>query len=693
MQRYVKWLLVMTMATLLSPAAVWAAEGAVHGSFEAGVATVDISDDASRVNEYSTTLPDDDTSAYGKVNLEAESEKLSLGLEGEFYDSDSQSYELEADVARRVMIKSSYGEFTHKLDHDRLDYLNAGVPSGATAASTLNGLGYARTTATGLDAGGGSVNIGSFWAVPNFDWLDANNVTGYIGLGASGQLYAFNPSLPYYNTSMINNAPEAIAWQQIGRASLLGEDFTPSQDFFVVRKEFENEADLKILPNVTIHAGHRLETREGIEQSIGMSKCTSCHITGQARTVDEETEDLKLGATGKFGLLTVDYEFIDRQFENKADDPTRIYDPALSPNPNTQYTPGNSTFDNRLLYDYEVGAIPYDSTPESEKQSHVVKARVDLPGDASVVGSYVKADVESNKYDSAGIALNQSKLTTTYDAYGLKASAKLMKGLTLKLHAKVEEIESDPFSYTLTPMNTTSTASLGGVPDPSFYTDKMRHAAADGETTTVGMDIIYRLARKTTLRLGYDFESLDREEEELGSTDTHTVDASLKTRFGKDISARLAYTFQKIDDPLHNPDASLYVDPYTGLTYFDKDQEPNGAGTIDAVWQPGYLIGNGPTYGTDYYDLRQADMTNLPESVHEAKFSATWSPSVQFSSTLAVRGRFEENELEKSTWEEQTFSPSLSFWYAPTHKLNLTLLYNYLGQRAESKFCQGWYDG
>ena len=134
-----------------------------------------------------------------------------------------------------------------------------------------------------------------------------------------------------------------------------------------------------------------------------------------------------------------------------------------------------------------------------------------------------------------------------------------------------------PFSYTLTPMNTTSTASLGGVPDPSFYTDKMRHAAADGETTTVGMDIIYRLARQTTLRLGYDFESLDREEEELGSTDTHTVDASLKTRFGKDISARLAYTFQKIDDPLHNPDASLYVDPYTGLTYFDKDQEPNGA--------------------------------------------------------------------------------------------------------------------
>jgi len=690
MFNYWKWLLAVSVVSLMAPMPLLAAE-AVNGLtsyIEAGAATVDIKDDKTRVNEYSTTIPDDNTGVYGKVKVDAhEGDKL-IDLDGEFYDSDSMNYELELEASRRFRLNSSYDEFTHWLDHDKLNYLNAGIPSGATAAGTLGSLGYPKTGAQ--DSTG--TTIGAFWEVPDYEWLDSRNVTGYIGKGASGKLYAFNPASPAYKTGMISNAPEPITWQQIGRASMLGEDFVPNKDFFIVRKEFKNEADIEVIPNVTLHLGQRLEKREGTDQSIGMSKCTSCHITGSSKKIDEETKDFTIGATGKFGIVTVDYEFLDRDFNNDANDPTRYYDPALAPNPKTPYTTTNGTFDNRLLYDYEDGALPYDTTPDSEKNSHTFKARVDLPKDTTMSGSYVYAKMESNKQDAVGLTVNKKHLSTTYDGYGLRITAKPMDRLRVNMKLKVEDLDTDSFTYDMVPMNTTSGASLGGPSDPSYYTDIERHAANDGDTLTLSIDGIYRLGRKTTLRAGYEYEDFDRDMSEYGKTETNTLKTSIKTRFGKDISARASYKYVDIDDPLHNPDAAMYIDPNTGMPYYDKDQQL-GDGTIVDGWTPGFQIGTGPSYGTDFYDLRQADMTNQPETINEVKLSTTWSPASSFSATLAFLGRFKENDLSNSSWEEDTYSPSVSFWYAPTEKLNLNFLYNYMGQRTESKFCQGWYDG
>ena len=690
MFNYWKWLLAVSVVTLMTPMPLLAAADTDRptGFIEAGGATVDIKDDKTRVNEYSETIPDDHTGGYGKISLQGQEGSTHIDLNGELFDSDSMNYDLELEASRRFRLDSSYDEFTHWLDHDRLDYLNAGIPSGAKAASTLTSLGYAKTGAK--NAAGET--IGAFWEVPDYAWLDANNVTGYIGKGADGTLYAFNPASPSYKTSMIDNAPQAITWQQIGRASVLGEDFVPNQDFFIVRKEFKNEADIEIIPNVTLHLGQRLEKREGTEQSIGMSKCTSCHITGDAKSIDEETEDFTIGATGKFGLVTVDYEYLNREFNNDASEPTRYYDPALSPNPKTEYTTTNGTFDNRLLYDYEDGALPYDTTPDSEKQSHAIKARVDLPHDTIMSGSYVYAKTESNKQDAVGLILNQSRISTTYDGYGLRITAKPLDQLRVNMKVKVEDIETDHFTYSMAPINTTSGASLGGAADASYYTDLERHATNDGDVLTLGIDGTYRLGRKTTLRAGYEYEDFDRELGELGETETHTLKANLKTRLGKEITARASYTYQDIEDPLHNPDAAMYIDPNTGMPYYDKDQQL-GNGTIVDGWTPGFQIGTGPSYGTDFYDLRQADLTNMPETVNEIKLSTTWSPAVRFSATLAFLGRFKENDLTNSSWQEDTYSPSVSFWYAPSEKLNLNFLYNYMGQRAESKFCQGWYDG
>ncbi len=642
------------------------------------------------MNEYSTIAPDEESVVTGKIKLGGHNDGVVYEIDGDFSGGKDQQFSGELDLNRAFRIKGDFSRFQHQLDHDKLDYLNAGVPSGAAAGGYLkNTLGITPTSVY-TDPLDTSTKIATYWEVPNFDWLSGDYVTGYIGVDPStGKMYALNPANPTVKTGNVVAADPSlgnVVWQQLGRASMYGEDFVPNEEFFIDHKEWMTEADLAVFPNVVLHAGARVETRQGVEQAIGMSKCTSCHITGESKDVDEETKDITLGATGKFGMVTLDWEFLNRQFDNKADDATRTYDPALSPNPNTTYSPTNGTFDNRLLYDYEDGELAYDTTPDSEKQSHVLKARVDLPNDASIIGSYVTAKAESVKSSDTGLTLNQTNLSTSYDAYGLKATAKVTKGLTLKARAKVEKIESDAFSYSLTPMNTSSTKSLGGSIDPDSYTDLDRHSAGDGETTTLALDAIYRLGAKTTMRLGYELEKEDRDESDLGDTETATLKASVRSRLAKGLTARASYMMQMIDEPFMNPDAALYEDPTTGLNYFDKD-------TTDAGYTPGYMIGTGPTYGVDYYDHRSSDMSNLPEDVQELKLASTWAPSANFSATASFRARLEENALKKSSWEQSTYSPSLALWYAANEKLNLTFLYNYLGQSTEAKFCQGWYDG
>ena len=86
MVNYWKWLLAVSVVSLMAPMPLLAAEAAngLTSYIEAGAATVDIKDDKTRVNEYSTTIPDDNTGVYGKVKVDAhEGDKL-IDLDGEF---------------------------------------------------------------------------------------------------------------------------------------------------------------------------------------------------------------------------------------------------------------------------------------------------------------------------------------------------------------------------------------------------------------------------------------------------------------------------------------------------------------------------------------------------------------------------------------------------------------------------------
>lgn len=642
----------LLIATAL-PAAVWAAE--VTGSIEAGAAGVATKDSPLRVNEYSTIRPDDGAGAYGKMDLRVHSGGLGVDVEADVFGSRDQKYDLGIDANRIFRLRSDYQKYQHWLSHDQINYLDAAVPPAQGAP-------------------GSTVTLGP------------NVVPGFIRPAtynpATGQVKAGGP------------APgNALTDQQIGRASVYGEDLTPGLDFNIRYSEWENKSDITLpqLPNLTFHAGYREQKREGIEQSIGMSKCTACHITGQGREVDEETKDYSAGVTGKFGRLTVDYTFLDREFREQAGNPMRWYDPALSPAGAFYNTPsslgtvaarlGERPFDSRLLYEYQDGILAYDTTPDSDKQSHTIKARYDFSQDTSLVGSWVNATVESDKNSERGIfVLNDDNLETEYDGYAFKFATKLLPNLKLSLRGKLEEIDADDVAMTFYTVGTDVQANLnrfpastsGGVLPTRAITASYDPLAAR-EILTLETDIIYRLTPKSSIKLAYEFQEIDRDDEAYDTTKSHSIEATYRAKYGKALSTRVSYKYKKIDDPLMHIDAA---------------EVPEGTNQ-----DPTPTIATGSLYGTQYYDLRQTDLSNLPEDIHEGKASVTWSPRPNLSATVSYRIKMEENDLDRLTWEQTTHSPSLSLWYAPTGDLSFTVAYNYFAQATEAKFCQGWYDG
>ena len=468
-----------------------------------------------------------------------------------------------------------------------------------------------------------------------------------------------------------------------------------SQDYIVTRKESEAGAELQLpaMPNVTFHAGVRLEKREGMEQAIAMSKCNACHVEANPKVIDERTEEFTLGATGKFGLLTVKYEYLTRDFEDNGELPTYQYY-------NAGKTRFGSTDPQQLLYLNE--ELEYNKTPESEKDSHLLNARLDLPKHTVISGSYVNTDIESAKEGEEGTYefVGDNKLTSAFESFALKGATRI-GGLRLSMHGSSYEIDGP--DYTLSFPDRVDNVDWDHDGDftnvnNTFEQEEHFESAESRDVTEFGLDAVYRLTRGTTLRLGYEYEDVEREEVELGETKTSTYKLSIHSRLAKGLNARFSYNYADIDDPFGGEDvtgiaqghpdaivdgdlAYLLTGDYKQLPPdFDTNPDPLAAGNTVAVY-----------YWNSVYPARGLDATNQPDEVHEAKLSTTWSPAANMSATAYLRTRFEENSEVK--YEENTYVPGISFWYAPNGKMNLIMAYNFNKQETENQMCVGWYHG
>jgi hypothetical protein len=627
------WLFaVLSVLTLMTIATAAVAEdNNLSGHVEIGVSGVDTKDNPARVNEYVRSRSEDGLSFAPKLSLQSNfAENSAFALDADIMGPRDQRFNLDFDAARVFRLKFDYQAMEYWQDRETLDQM------GATGRGDTDRSQPSVTTdkiMSELDKAGYDI----------YTFIPANDPDGGVGGGTLN----YDP-LQAYRQELDNN-------------------------YIVTRREWQGKADLTVpeLPNVTFHAGMRVETREGMEQAIGVTKCDNCHVTAHGKTIDERTEDLTLGATGKFGILTVAYEYLTRKFTASGATPERYYEDATN---NTAYN---------LLY--EADDFPFARTPDSDKDSHSLKARLDLSNNTSITGSYVKADIESTKevdpiiygYDLQG----GDTLSTEFESVGAKLSTRLGKNLRLALRANAYEIDTSSREIYF-PAREVPAADLAW---PYEATDAW-HSAEGREVREVGFDAVYRLAKGTTLRLGYEYEEVERDEEELGETETHTVKVALKSRINKQFSGNVSYKYQDIDEPM----AGAHV----GIAQGDPTAIQDVTGDSD-LWY--YLTANfnpatTPTwYWTSVYPNRQLESTSLPDQVHEAKISGTWSPKTNLAATVFARYRYEEND--DVDYEQTTIVPGLSLYYAPSNKANLTLAYTFNQQDTENRACVGWYHG
>ena len=661
------WLLaLLTVLTFVAVGTAMAEEGAGHvtGSWELGMSGMNTQDNAARVNEFGSIRAEDGFSLTPKLNLEYENNGFVIEVDSETMGPRDQKHELSFDAKRVFKFESELNVLEHWKDHETLSQL------GATAYD---------------DTGGGQPSV-----TTDKIYADLINATGNNASAVGGG------NLIDKSTGALAYDP-AAAWNQ-----------QVDNNYVVTRREWKNEAELTLpqLANVTFKVGSRIETREGMEQAIGMSKCASCHVSAVGKNIDERTEEYTFGATGKFGLLTVDYEYLTRDFEEQAGNAVRWYQNAAG---DAMYGPFFGSKDDTLKLAkasqilYEHDELEFGKTPDSEKDSHMLKARLDLPNNTSFTASYVKADIESKKTDEPGtFTIDDKKLDSEYEGFNGKL-ATIFGPVRLSVRGGMYTIDGPEYSITYqarqdaidkeaaaNPANITSHYDNFNYTDPTapayMPVTQEYESAESRDVTEFGFDAVYRLAHATTLRLGYEYENIDRDEKELGETETNTFKISAKSRINKTLSGRISYEYQDIDEPLAGAHVGIAqgigtADPLgSGLSYLNtKDFTNLGANDKWAY------------YWNAVYPNRTLESTNQPDTVHETKLSTTWAPSANMAATFFMRYRYEEND--DVHYEQNTFVPGVSFWYAPSTKLNLTMSYTFNNQDTENRACVGWYHG
>lgn len=384
----------------------------------------------------------------------------------------------------------------------------------------------------------------------------------------------------------------------------------------------------------------------GHDQALTSSKCSNCHIVSKTRFIDQSSSTFSAGATVELDSAVLEYMYSHRDFEESAMAPTNTYDDPLHP---TSLLP---IFGNRISYWSRDGEIPFALVPDHTKESHTVRATVDVAEDMRLQAGYAHVRTENQNSNVRSIA----------NAVKGRFVMPLGPGGTLAATARYYKLSVDDIFVDIVEP-TSPGGPTAGFTYADFYPtfdgpDFVRMSARNREPVELKLDWSKRLGRRNNLQLTYKFQQVERENYEVEKTTTNLLRAAYRGRSGKQFRFRVQGEYAWISDPfaaIHSAGPQLII----------LNPSPN-------PFPPGRQY-------YDMYDSRAWNLSSLPDRSAMLFGMATWSPSGRLSLNAHMRWRDQSNQsLTVSEWNRDVFNPGLELWWMPAETVSVSAGYDYL---------------
>lgn len=444
----------------------------------------------------------------------------------------------------------------------------------------------------------------------------------------------------------------------IGGTFVVGHtDYDPAARYDTTHGRFGAHVEIALprAPALRFFASHRRETSEGTRQSLTTSHCATCHVVSYSRGVDDRTRELSAGARLALRRLDVEYSYVDRRFNDRTTPLTHTYDSGVHP------ATLADVFLNRLQYDRRAGALPFDITPDSQKGTHLLRAHLTLPLDASVTGTLTRSAVTNEDTD----------VGYTYTGGAGRVLIPLGRSLMLRGGFRRYEIESDDVAVDVVELVSPAGPTAGLTYAQAYPTfgdpDYTRHSAIARTPTSASMDLTWTPLSRTSVNAGYEWEAIQRTAFEVEKTTTNTFTVRARARPWKQLESRTRFQHDWVRDPFMAERAA-----------------------IPAVLQPFQSPNNVPFTGLQYYEMygsRQADLTSFPTRSARLDQSLSWSPTARIAMSVHYRFNASENdELNFSTWSRTAHAPGAEIWMAGGGNWSLSAGYSLQRERLETMF-------
>lgn len=446
---------------------------------------------------------------------------------------------------------------------------------------------------------------------------------------------------------------------------LTGDDGQVPKNMFGIDNEDTNARIVLRVPNVTglkVGMDFRYNQRQGCQQTMGISKCGSCHIVAHAKKIDETTTDFKPFVEATIGNLSLKYTFLYREFD-VGGGLDHSYEVARHP---FKGYSGKTDMYGGVNYDYRDGNLALSATPESTKLSHSIKGMYRFNQNHSTSFNYVHSSITNTSSDDFGYATDE--LEMKYDAGMFSYAGKFSKDLLVTARARYQTIDNDDAKV----------VTAGG----SYE----RESAYNRDTVSGKIDVRYRLFKNLTLRSSYTFESEDRDNGEFlveEKIDTHTVKASAKWRARRNLTVSTAYKFAYVNNPYTYENAA-----YPEHCDLGVDDSGNWDGTLGTYEPAAYM------YSKYVYGARTHNMSASPETEHEARIKVNWSPwSNVFVSAYSKYVRADNDQDMHYDYTSDTIDSGIDVTLTPCNKMAMTIGYNNFYRSTDSTFYIPYYHG